>query len=401
MRGTIPLQVRATSTSFSASEAANYLDLRTACWPILRPTVGSRPNTANLCAVISPSDTRLYAYWRWARTSLQTPSLTPASCYYERAVVASRSQAVDMDKLPSKDFPPDESLWDQTRPDGEAPWTILSSLEENVMDKMLAKGTPLGMWDVRINYGIETGYNDAFIIDDATRRALIAEDPNSAEIIKPILRGQDIQRYKGNWRRLWLIATFPSLHLDINHYPAVKVWLRNFLPKLDQTGAPISNDEKQSLIQRMTCLGLKPKERDLKKCRKETTNSWFELQDTCAYHDEFTKEKLFWMHMAPRGRFAYSDSGTLCNQKAFIVTGNSIKYLCAILNSKLITWLVKNTAVTTGMGLTQWGQICRRTPPRSPKFPPPSNCHSSHWSTVSWRPKRSTLWQTPANRKRR
>ena len=42
----------------------------------------------------------------------------------------------------------------------------------------------------RINRGVMTGYNKAFIIDDATRRALVDEDPNSSDIIKPVLRGR-------------------------------------------------------------------------------------------------------------------------------------------------------------------------------------------------------------------
>ena len=36
------------------------------------------------------------------------------------------------------------------------------------------------------------------------------------------------------------------------------------------------------------------------------------------------------------------------------MTGESLKYLCAILNSTLITWLMNHTALTTGMGLLQW-----------------------------------------------
>ena len=64
------------------------------------------------------------------------------------------------------------------------------------MHKMRAKGTPLKDWDVRIDRGILTGYNPAFIIDEATRQQLIAEDPNSADLIKPIPRGRDIQRYQ-------------------------------------------------------------------------------------------------------------------------------------------------------------------------------------------------------------
>ena len=79
--------------------------------------------------------------------------------------------AVDMDQLDVKDFPPDAGLWGQTRPDGEKPWSILSATEQRIMDKMQATGTLLKDWGLSINRGITTGCNDAFIIDDATRRA--------------------------------------------------------------------------------------------------------------------------------------------------------------------------------------------------------------------------------------
>ncbi len=74
-----------------------------------------------------------------------------------------------MDTLPDSDFPPTEEHWEETRPDGDSPWSVLSIIEWRVMDKMLARGTPLKEWDVKINYGIKTGYNKAFIIDTATR----------------------------------------------------------------------------------------------------------------------------------------------------------------------------------------------------------------------------------------
>ncbi len=90
-----------------------------------------------------------------------------------------------MDRLPNSDFPPDESLWGRARPDGETPWSILSPLEQSVMDKMQALGTPLREWGVKINRGILTGYNDAFIIDETTRKALVAKDPKSAESSSP------------------------------------------------------------------------------------------------------------------------------------------------------------------------------------------------------------------------
>ena len=66
------------------------------------------------------------------------------------------------------------------------------------------------------------------------------------------------------------------------------------------------------------------------------------------------EERLFWMDMSPQGRFAYSDTEEYCNNKGFLLTGSSLKYLCSILNSTLITWVMRQTARTTGVGLIQW-----------------------------------------------
>ena len=242
--------------------------------------------------------------------------------------------AVDMDRLPEKDFPPAEDRWGTFRPQGEKPWSTLSTIEQSIMDKMEATGTPLKEWDVKINRGVTTGLNDAFIIDDTTKKTLIAEDPNSAKILKPVLRGRDIQRYRAQWARLWLITTFPSLQLKINDYPAVKRHLLSFgKDRLEQSGKTLAGGDKS---------------------RKKTGNKWFEAQDQIAYCDEFTKEKLFWMDMSNKGRFTYSETEMYCNDKGFMMTGKSLKYLCAMLNSTLITWLMKNNALTTGMGLMQW-----------------------------------------------
>ena len=242
--------------------------------------------------------------------------------------------AVDVDHLPGTDFPPDGSLWGRVRPNSEAPWSVLSPLEESVMDKMWARGTPLGEWDIRINRGVLTGYNKAFIIDDAIRRVLVEEDPRSADIIKPVLRGKDIRRYQAKWAGQWLIATLPSLELSIDDYPAIKEYLLSFGEKrLEQTGATLPNGTK---------------------ARKKTAHRWFELQDSIAYHQEFAKEKLFWMDLTEHGRFAYDDGEMFCANTAYTITGQSIRYLCAVLNSSLITWYMKNTALNSGMGTPRW-----------------------------------------------
>uniref|UniRef100_UPI002FD8E7A7 type IIG restriction enzyme/methyltransferase n=1 Tax=Chishuiella changwenlii TaxID=1434701 RepID=UPI002FD8E7A7 len=74
-------------------------------------------------------------------------------------------------------------------------WVVLSPIEQSIKAKIEAVGTPLKDWDISINYGIKTGYNEAFIIDGKKREELINQDPKSAEIIRPLLRGRDIKKY--------------------------------------------------------------------------------------------------------------------------------------------------------------------------------------------------------------
>ena len=202
-------------------------------------------------------------------------------------------KAVDMDHLSNKNFPPAEHLWGIFQPQSEKPWSALSAIEQPIMDKMETIGVPLKEWDISINYGIKTGYNEAFIIDNQTKEALVKKDPKSAEIIKPVLRGRDIQRYQADWEstKLWLIATFPAIDLNIDDYPEVKRHLLSFgKTRLEQSGKTLPNGTKS---------------------RKKTTHAWYELQDTCAYHAEFSKEKLIWMDLTEQGRFAYDVDGLL------------------------------------------------------------------------------------------
>ena len=106
------------------------------------------------------------------------------------------------------------------------PWVILSSAEFNLKRKIADVGKPLKDWDISIYRGIITGCNEAFIIDEFKREELIGQDPKSAEIIKPLLRGRDIERYHAKQAGLYLLAT--GYDLDIpRKYPAIYKHLQN------------------------------------------------------------------------------------------------------------------------------------------------------------------------------
>ena len=238
------------------------------------------------------------------------------------------TKAIDLDKATTPDFPLEDSLWGELRPDGEMPWSILMPEERTVMDKMLAGGTPLKDWDVRINYGIKTGYNKAFLIDDATRQSLIDADLRSAEIIKPVLRGRDIRRYHTQASGWHLIDTHNGYGdvaaVNLDDYPTVKAHLNQFYPKLAK--------------------------------RQDKGRTPYNLRN-CAYHEDFSKEKLVWIELVENGRFAYDDSGMYCEATTFVMTGDSLKYLCAVLNAKLVQWFLQHVAPTSGMGVFRWKKV--------------------------------------------
>lgn len=122
-------------------------------------------------------------------------------------------------------------------------WIILSPIEQSIKRKMEAIGTPLKDWDIQINYGIKTGFNDAFIITTEKRDEILAncqteeERIRTDELIRPILRGRDIKRYGYDWADLWIINTHNGIkgklpRVDVNEYPAIKAHLDQYWDKI-------------------------------------------------------------------------------------------------------------------------------------------------------------------------
>ena len=217
-------------------------------------------------------------------------------------------------------------------------WSILSEIERSIKEKIEAVGTPLKDWDIQINYGIKTGFNDAFIIDSVKRNEILSacqteeERQRTAEIIRPILRGRDIKRYGYEFDDQYIIATFPSRQYNIDDYPALKEFLLSFgIERLEQTGKEyIIDDEKV-------------------KARKKTNNKWFETQDSISYWDEFSRPKIIWKRVGSIIRFSYDEKGLFGLDSTCFATGNHIQYLCCVLNSSMGHYLL-NGAPRTGTG---------------------------------------------------
>lgn len=221
---------------------------------------------------------------------------------------------------------------------GKESWIILTPIEQSIKRKIEAVGTPLKDWDIQINYGIKTGCNEAFIINTAKKDEILAncqtedERQRTAELIRPILRGRDIKRYSYDWAELWLIATFPSRHYDIEQYPAVKEYLLSFgMERLEQTG-------KTYVINGETV-----------KARKKTNNKWFETQDSISYWEDFFKPKICWKAVGKKLAFALVRSGTFLTAPASFISAECYnEIILSFLCSNVGTYFIYKNSDTTG-----------------------------------------------------
>ena len=232
-------------------------------------------------------------------------------------------------------------------------WVILSPIEQSIKRKIEAVGTPLKDWDIQINYGIKTGFNDAFIISTEKRNEILSncktedERKRTAELIRPILRGRDIKRYGYDWANLYLIATFPSRHYDIDRYPAVKQYLLSFgIERLEQTGKTHVVDGEKV------------------KARKKTNNKWFETQDSISYWEDFFKPKIVWarlMRIAQSDidafpRFCYAPGNFFVVDSLCFFSGKNIEQIVLALNSEYAAWYFFNNVATLDNGGFQMRQ---------------------------------------------
>ena len=206
-------------------------------------------------------------------------------------------------------------------------WAILSDIEQSIKQKVEIVGTPLKDWDVEIYRGVLTGYNDAFIISSETRKEILDncksldERQRTEEIIRPILRGRDIRRYSYQWSNLWIINTHNGIkgeleRVHIEDYPAIKQHIDRHWDKVVK--------------------------------RADQGDTPYNLRN-CAYLDEFSKPKIIWKRVGSIIRFSYDTTGILGLDSTCFATGESIQYICCVLNSPMGHYLL-NGAPRTGTG---------------------------------------------------
>lgn len=200
-----------------------------------------------------------------------------------------------------------------------------SSTNENLIKRKIEKfGLPIKEWEIKIKFGIKTGYNEAFIIDEETKNELISQDLKNEELIKPILRGKDVRMYFKEFKNLYIINSHNGIATQnierINlkkNYPTIYKYLEHFLPQIEK--------------------------------RQDKGNHWSNLRN-CAYWTDFDKEKIIYSEIVQSPQFYYDTEGYFPEATCFFIVGENLKYLTAMLNSKLLSWTFKNFYAGGGLG---------------------------------------------------
>lgn len=169
-------------------------------------------------------------------------------------------------------------------------------------------------------YGIKTGLNAAFVIDNATKERLCTQDSRSADLLKPFLEGKDLKRWRAEPRGLWLIY-IPKNRVDIDDYPAIRDWLLPFKPALEA---------------------------------RATRQEWFELQQAQeAYAPHFAAPKIAYKDIGDSAPFHVDTRGSFMANTGYFIP-NAEHHLAAYLNSKLLWFTYLNVSAQIRGGFVRF-----------------------------------------------
>ena len=187
-------------------------------------------------------------------------------------------------------------------------WTIQRTDANEFLNKLRNNGIPIEKYvGAKICYGIKTGLNEAFLIDEGINEEIIRANPKNSDLIKPFLTGAEIKRYAIKSKKNHIILT--KIGVDIHKYPEIFKHLSNFQEALEK--------------------------------RWDKGDYWYELR-ACAYYDSFDKPKIIWGNLTKRSSFTLDEKYRFyVNAPACILSTNS-KYVLGILNSKLMTYFLKS-----------------------------------------------------------
>jgi hypothetical protein len=208
-------------------------------------------------------------------------------------------------------------------------WNLISEEELSILDKVSKSGVSIsddGKLDIK--YGLKTGLNEAFIVSEETKNAIIKKDSKSANLFKKFIDGDDVRKYNIRSKNKHLICMpsgFTNKQGDFTNEEEAWLWL---------------NKNYRGVANYLEQFESKAKK------RSDKGNYWWELR-ACDYYNLIDEAKIIYPEIAMSSRFAFDDSGIYINKTIFLINSSSYSLL-GLLNSKLIWFYLINTCASLG-----------------------------------------------------
>ncbi len=187
-------------------------------------------------------------------------------------------------------------------------WRMESPEANKLLQKIVETGINLEKFGVKPFYGIKTGCNEAFLINERTKNALVKEDPKAIEVIKPYIRGQDVKRWNSEWEDLWMI--FASWDFSVELYPSIQNWLETHREILENRAEV-----------------------------KQGRFPWYVLSRYASeYWHLFENPKILYQEINTFPSYSIDYSGNFLNNKVFFLPTSDL-FLLACLNSPIGWWI--------------------------------------------------------------
>ena len=238
-----------------------------------------------------------------------------------------------MSAIPTGNFAQSFAEKAQDFPQGKltaSSWELESDALRTLRDKIVSGKKTLKEVYGSPYRGVLTGLNEAFVIDRATRDRLIAEDPKSEEIIKPVVKGNELRRWRVEGRDGYLIlmpkgwTKAKTVAADEN---AAWNWLEKSYPAIAKQLLPFA---------------------DRGQVRSDQGDYWWELR-ACDYYDKFEKPKISYIEICNMGEFTLDVTGFYQEATTFMIP-NADKFLLGLLNSNVLWyfWVATTTILRGG-----------------------------------------------------
>lgn len=189
-------------------------------------------------------------------------------------------------------------------------WKLLSERNISVLNKIKIGSSQLKNI-CKVDRGVQTGFNEAFMIDTET----LQQKNFERTLIKPLLKGEDVRKYRITHTNLFLIYPY---QVNISDYPNIKKHLERYRNKLEKRW----------------CVT------DPRMGRK-----WYELEKP-KRPTLFENEKILLPNMAQKNSFTYDNKGYYCLHSVYILTilkksKLNLKFLLGLLNSPPVEFFFK------------------------------------------------------------